>query len=77
MNWDGCRNDLITSIPEFYKDYLEYKKTDAFIPYLPVVSKIKKEIHYELESIWWKCPDGILFKEDIQNLMDSGFLNQY
>jgi hypothetical protein len=24
-------------------------------------------------SIWWKCPDGILFKEDVKELMDSGY----
>jgi hypothetical protein len=72
MNWNGCRNDLIDSIYPFTKKYLEYKKTDAFVPYLPEVSKLKKEIHYELNSIWWKCPDGILFKEDIQNLINSG-----
>jgi hypothetical protein len=67
-------SDLITCIypKNFYKDYLEYKKTDAFIPYLPIVCKNKKELHYELNSIWWKCPDGILFKEDVKELANSG-----
>ena len=76
MNWEGCRNVLINILPCTYHDeYKKYKKTDAFIPYLPIVSKLKKELHYEIESIWWKCPDGILFKEDIKNLIESGYLN--
>jgi hypothetical protein len=77
MNWVGCRNDLITLIypKPLYNEYLEYKKSKDFIPYLPNI-KDKKELHYELNSIWWSCPDGILFKEDVKESMDSEVISR-
>jgi hypothetical protein len=46
INWEGCRNEFIKSFynDDYLKEYLEYKKSPNFIPYLPIVCKNKKKI---------------------------------
>jgi hypothetical protein len=39
----------------FYEEYLKHKQ--------------KKELHDELEGVWWSCPDGIRFKQDVKEIL--------
>lgn len=76
INWRDCRNDEICIIypANLLVDYQNYKESKDFIPYLPDTSP-KKELHYELESIWWSAPNGIRYIEDIQELKQEGFFS--
>jgi Leucine-rich repeat (LRR) protein len=72
MNWDSCRNEFITRLANpYFSDYLIHKQSKNFIPYLPIVSKEKKELHYSLSHIWWSCPNGIRYLEDVQELKEE------
>jgi hypothetical protein len=76
INWKGCRNEFIT---EFYnnkylEEYLEYKKSKDFIPYLPIVCKNKKEIYHELVHKLSTPPNGCLFLEDLEEMKSLGFI---
>jgi hypothetical protein len=72
MNWDSCRNEFITGLKNpYYSDYLKHKQSKNFIPYLPIVSKEKKELHYALSHIWWSCPNGIRYLEEVQELKEN------
>jgi Leucine-rich repeat (LRR) protein len=77
MNWEGCRNDFITN---FYdnklEEYLEYKKSKDFIPYLPIVCKNKKEIYYELVHKLSTPPNGCLFLEDLEEMKSLGLFGK-
>lgn len=54
-----------------YDDYIEYKKSNKFVPYLPEISPLKKELHYEMEAIWYSCPNGVRYLEDITELKEK------
>jgi hypothetical protein len=76
MKWEGCRNKFITNFGnhKYLKEYLEYKKSDDFIPYLPTVCKNKKEIYYEIVHKLSTPPNGCLFLEDLQEMKSLGLI---
>jgi hypothetical protein len=71
MNFDYCRNVYIKEMDIYHEEYYDHTLSDKFIPYLPLVSKEKKELHYEFESIWWSCPNGVRYLEDVQELKED------
>ena len=56
-----------------------YKESNKFFPigsYLPIISKDRKELIYELNHIWSLAPNGVLFKEGIKELENLGIFSE-
>ena len=77
MNWKNCPWDIENFFNDDIKlEYENHKKSRNNIPYLPIISKDRKELIYELNHIWSLAPNGVLFKEGIKELEEMGMFQK-
>lgn len=63
-----------SEIKDLIKQYKKKRNND--IPYLPVISKQRKPLFYDLNHIWLSAPNGILFKKEIKKLKKTGMFKE-